>query len=177
MYRLIIFLLFMVFNSTYAATMLFGMDLHQATRGDMRTAVRNSGAKLIKEAGSDGFFDEYGSDKLLKGSSRLYLGYVKKDNRLAFVEYQLDGLHHPEIIQKLTRKYGKPETVKGKFYSDSRHQWLSDGVKILMYQDWAFYKTRLLYFLPKNLSDLRLEYQQFQASSSSAQITDSDQVY
>jgi hypothetical protein len=167
----------MIFNPVYAATMLFGVDLQLATRDEMRTAVRNSGAKLIKEAGSDDFFDEYGSGSLLQGSSRLYLGYVKKDNRLAFVEYQLEGLHHPQMIQKLTIKYGKPETVSGKFFSDNRHQWLSDGVKILMYQDWAAYKTRLLYYLPQNLSDLRLEYQQFKASSSSTQVTDSDQVY
>ncbi len=177
MYRLIIFSLFMIFNPVYAATMLFGIDLQQATRDEMRTAVRNSGAKLIKEAGRDDFFDEYGSGSLLQGSSRLYLGYFKKDNRLAFVEYQLEGLHHPQMIQKLTIKYGKPETVRGRFYSDNRHQWLSDGVKILMYQDWAAYKTRLLYYLPQNLSDLRLEYQQFKASSSSTQVTDSDQVY
>lgn len=177
MYRLIIFSLFISFNPVYAATTLFGVDLSQATRDEMRVAVRTSGAKLIKEAGSDGFYDEYGSNKLLQGSSKLYLGYVKKDNRLAFVEYQLDGLHHPEMIQKLTRKYGKPETVKGKFYSDSQYHWLSDGVKILMYQDWAVYKTRLLYFLPQNLTDLRLEYQQFKASRSSAKAMDEEKVY
>jgi hypothetical protein len=177
MYRFIIFVFFVCTCPAHAATMLFGVDFHQATRDEMRTAVRNSGAKLIKEAGSDGFYDEYGSNTLLPGSSKLYLGYVKKDNRLAFVEYQFEGFHHPQMIQKLTQKYGKPETHKGKFQSDSRYQWLSDGVKILMYQDWAAYKTRLLYFLPQNLSELRLEYQKYKASMASMKAKESDLVY
>jgi hypothetical protein len=167
----------MVFTPVYAATTLFGVNLQRATKNEMRAAVRNSGARLIKEAGNECFYDEYASNKLLQNSSRLYLGYVKKDSQLAFVEYQLDGLQHPEMIQKLTRKYGKPETLRGKFQSDNRHQWLSGEVKILMYQDWAAYKTRLIYFLPQNLSALRQEYQQFKASNPIAKTVDSDQFY
>jgi hypothetical protein len=177
MYRLIIFLLFLVSYPAYSAISLFGVDLLQATRDEMRSAVRKPGAKLIREAGREGFYDEFGSEKLLQGSSKLYLGYVKKDNQLAFVEYQFEGFHHPELILKITEKYGKPRTIKGKFQSDSRYQWLIDGVQILIYQDWAVYKTRLVYFLPQKLSALRLEYQKSNAQMLSVQDKDSELVY
>ena len=177
MFRLIIFPVLLIFNTAYASISLFGLDLQLATRDEMRNAVKKSGARLIKEAGSEGFYDEYGSEKLMQGSTNLYLGYVKQDKRLAFVEYQFDGLHHPQLVEKLTKKYGKPQTVRAKFQSDTRYQWSIDGVQILMYQDWPDYKTRLLYFLPQNLQTLRTEYQQFNASRAGAQVIDSELVY
>jgi hypothetical protein len=177
MYRLIILTFVLFSGSLNAAITLFGQDLNRANRDEMRSAVRKAGAVLIKEAGKDGYFDEYGSGKILKGSSKLYLGYVKKSNSLAFVEYQFNGLNHPELIQKLTKKYGKPKTTRAKFQSDRRYQWTLDGVKVLIYQDWALYKTRLIYFLPQNLTTLRQEYQQSKASPPDSRLKDSEQVY
>lgn len=142
------------------AASLFGLDLRQATREQMRVAVKNTGAQLITQSVGDGLYDIYASAKLIPDSHRLYLGFVKKDDHVAFVEYEFIGLNQPQLLQRLSSKYGKPSLTPAQFHSDKSYQWLSEGVQIVLYQDWSAYRTRLLYFIPENLALIRQEYRQ-----------------
>lgn len=166
-----------IFSSPVFAVSLFGIDLQQATRDTMRNAVKQHGAVLVKEAGKDGFFDEYDSQNLLPGSSRLYLGYEKKDNQIAFVEYTFDGLDQSGLLAMLTGKYGKPQKIRARFQSDAQYKWQSNGVQIWLYQDWSRYKVRLMYALPAKLSALRHDYQQFKISQAAPQTVNPELAY
>ena len=134
---------------------LFGVNLTDTGRDQLRTAVKKAGAKLITEAGKDGFFDSYDSSGLMPNSSRLYLGFADTDQRFAFAEYEFNGLQQPALLQKLVEKYGKPVVKSGKFLTDSRYLWQTDGVDIMFYSDWEAYRSRLIYSVPAQLQRLR----------------------
>lgn len=159
-------LILFVFLSMVAAPLqaieLFGIPLDSALRDNFRSAVKKSGAKLLSEAGKDAFYDTYEGSALLHNAQRLYLGFVKQDQRLAFVEYEFSGLQQPVmLLALLTRKYGKPRQQAGKFLSDFNYQWTVDGIEIRLYQDWAAYKTRLSYNRPQALKTLQVEQKQY----------------
>ena len=176
MIKFALFLLAFFISPVFALS-LFGQDLQQISRDDMRSAIKKNGAILIKEAGSDGFFDEYKSQNLLPGSSRLYVGYEKQDNKLAFVEYAFDGLSHPHLMPMLAEKYGKPQKIRARYQSDVQYKWQVEGVQILLYQDWSSYKVRLVYSLPQNLSMLRHEYRLSMLKEMGSRRTGSELAY
>lgn len=136
---------------------LFGVNLSQSTQNQLRNAVKQAGAGLIKEAGSEGFFDVYESGKLLPGSSRFYLGYVKKTGKFAFAEYEFNGLPPLGLVERLGAKYGKPEVEKGRFISDVTYRWKAGDISVTLYTDWMGYKTRLDYSKASALQQLRTE--------------------
>jgi len=158
-------LLLFVFSIPSHALELFGIDLVSAKRDQLRTAVKSTGVKLLSEAGDDAFYDIYESNGLLDGSTRLFLGFVKKDKSFAFVEYVFDGLKHPQMLKMLQTKYGKSQKLRGDFQTDASHTWIKDGVNISFYKDWHAYKTRLTYYVPKSLKVLKAEMKQFKARS------------
>lgn len=159
------------------AAELFGISLSGATRDQLRAAVKQSGMTLIREAGDDEFFDVYDSQTLLPGSSRLYLGFVKSNQRFAFAEYEFNGLRQPIMLQKLRTKYGEPQLLGGKYLTDQRYQWSTDEVQISLTVDWAQHKTRLLYYQPAALDDLRQEQKAYRLSIIKQQDKTSEQLY
>ena len=159
--KFLILLPLICFALSAHAVQLFGVDLQNANQQQLRTAVKNAGVKLISEAGDEDFFDVYDSTSVLAGSTHLYLGFVKKDKQFAFAEYAFSGLKQPFMVQKLEQKYGKAQVSTGRFQSDRRFSWQSNGISITLYTDWANYQTRLVYFKPDALTLLRQEQQQF----------------
>ncbi len=137
------------------AAELFGLPLRSSTLDQMRAAVKQAGATLILESGEGRPYDIYDSRKLLAGSSRLYLGHVGEDRRLAFVEYEFIGLSRPQMLQMLKNKYGEPVAQTGKYISDPGYHWVNNGIRILMRSDWQNYRTRLSYIAPEVLTRLK----------------------
>ncbi|MCP4076259.1 MAG: hypothetical protein GY744_08740 [Gammaproteobacteria bacterium] len=143
------------------AVELFGVDLNGTTRDELRLAIENAGVKLVQYAGKGTFYDVYKGDTVLHKANQLYLGFVKKDKKFAFAEYEFSGFKHPVLLNKLNKKYGKASPIKGKFISDQSYSWVSKGIQITFYQDWNSYKTRLTYFNPETLKQLRNEQKLF----------------
>ncbi len=171
-----LFVLFFCYTSSYGAQ-LFGVNLADATRDELRSAINNAGVKLVQAAGSDAFYDIYLGDSLLHRANHLYLGFVKRDKRFAFAEYDFDGLKQSVLYKKLMEKYGKPVKIKGKFFTDESYNWISEGVKISLVKDWSSYKTRLIYFKPEALNELKKEMQQFQVQLNRGNAVFLDQAY
>jgi hypothetical protein len=136
---------------------LFGVNLETTNRDELRNAVRDAGVVLIREGGEANWFDAYDSATVLVGSSRLYLGFVKQDQRFAFAEYEFNGLNPQPILNSLTVKYGPAETRAGRFLSDRNYRWQRDGIEIELSSDWQNYKIRLSYINPANMADLLAE--------------------
>lgn len=174
-YLLFVLLTWAVFPA-YSAQ-LFGVNLSTATRDELRIAVKNAGVKVVQEAGIDAFFDIYEGDSVLHKAKYLYLGFVKKNQKFAFAEYEFNGLKQPVMLQKLTAKYGKTKPMQGKYFSDVSHSWLSDGIKITLYQDWKGYKTRLTYIDPAALNQLKEEKNQYQLATKQANVNYLEMAY
>ena len=154
--RLVYILILLAIYPVHAAE-LFGVALESSSRDQLRAAVKNAGVRLVREAGADAFFDIYQSDRLLHGSKQLFLGFVKQDNRFAFAEYEFAGLRQPEMVRRLTQKYGKPGQAAGRYMTDRAYNWQSGAITISLYPDWKAYKTRLVYFHPERLVQLQKE--------------------
>lgn len=140
-----LFIFCLLFAPCGIAAELFGVQLPSATLDQLRTAVKQSGATLIRESGEGQPYDIYNSKALLAESSRLYLGYTGEDRRFAFVEYEFIGLQQSGMIQKLNARYGQPEIQKGQYISDRSYQWVVNGIQISLQGDWQNYRTRLIY--------------------------------
>ena len=82
---------------------------------------------------------------------------MKQDKRFAFAEYELTGLKHPKLLQKLQEKYGPPKIIKGKFISDKSYRWKQDGIEIKLEVDWQNFRTRLSYVEPVAFAALKKE--------------------
>lgn len=136
---------------------LFGVSLESTNSSELRIAVKNAGVRLIREGGKDNWFDVYDSSSALAGSTRLYLGFVKQDQRFAFAEYEFESLNPALMLSKLTAKYGAAETHAGRFISDRKYRWQRDGIEIELASDWQNNRTRLSYINPVSLSALLAE--------------------
>ena len=136
---------------------LFGVNLNSTNSAELRIAVKTAGARLIREGGEDNWFDVYDSSDALAGSIRLYLGFVKQDQRFAFAEYEFKSLNPAQMLSKLTTKYGAAETHAGSFISDRKYRWQRDGIEIELSSDWQHHVTRLSYINPVNMSVLLAE--------------------
>lgn len=158
-----LFIFLLVFVLPAKAVDLFGVKLQDASRDQLRNAVINSGISLISEAGDDVFYDVYNSNQVLHNSSRLYLGFVKKDGKFAFAEYEFNGLQQQEMLQKLNAKYGKARKSNGKYLTDAAWSWQINSITITLQTDWQAYKTRLNYQNPAALKQLKQERLAFQS--------------
>lgn len=152
--------------SNVNALELFGIELQNASRNQLRTAVKNSGVQLISEAGEGNFFDVYDSSEVFKSSTRLYLGFVKENNKFAFAEYEFNGLQNGPVLRQLIQKYGKATKSRGLYLSDSAWNWQIDSIQISLQTDWPAYKTRLIYQDTQALQQLRQEQAGFLAEAS-----------
>lgn len=173
---LLIFVLLAAISPAKAVE-LFGIKLLDASRDSFRVAVRNSGISVISEAGDDAFYDVYNSSEALQNLSRFYFGFVKKDRKFAFAEYEFRGLQQQRLLQKLNEKYGKGQKTKGKFITDTEWTWQVNAIKISLKPDWNAYKTRLIYQNPDALQRLRQEQSNFTAGINQKEIKNFDQMF
>ena len=155
--------LIVVLARPVAALELFGVSIESTSRDELREAARNAGLVLIREGGEDNWFDIYDSRTVLEGSYHFYLGFVKEDQSFAFAEYEFAGFTTKSLLQKLSNKYGDPETEGGRFISDRVYRWQRDGISIELSSDWQNYKTRLIYINPPGMSALLAERAAFDA--------------
>ena len=150
-------LILLVASGNLAAVELFGLQLANSSQKQLRNAAKKAGVILIRESGESLWFDSYDSSSVLPGSSRLYLGFVRKDQRFAFAEYEFVGLNHDQMLTRLNQKYGPAKISRGKFISDHEYRWQQDGVQIIFKTDWQNYRTRLSYVNPITLKQLKIE--------------------
>jgi len=136
---------------------LFGVALETASSDELRAAAKEAGVVPIREAGEDDWFDIYDSSAVLPGTTRLYLGFVKQNQRFAFAEYEFTGLNPTQMLHNLSAKYGEAEVSRGRFMSDRSYRWQADGIEISLSSDWQNYRSRLSYIEPANLATLRAE--------------------
>ncbi len=150
-------LLFLCLPQVATALELFGVNLENSSRDELRSAVKQAGLILIREAGEDQWYDIYDSSTAVQGSSRLFLGFVKADQSFAFAEYEFNGIDSRNLAQTLILKYGDAEMKSGRYLSDRSYRWQRDGIEIKLANDWQNYRFRLSYIEFGNLAKLQQE--------------------
>ena len=155
MFRILPLIFLIVAPSVAVAVELFGVNLNQTSREELRAAVQQSGAELISEGNDAVFFDAYDSTTLIPGSRRLYLGFVRSSGAFSFAEYEFPGLSSQRVLAFMQSKYGAPdESRKGDFISDQAYVWNRDGISIELSSDWSNYRVLLSYRNINNLQQL-----------------------
>lgn len=163
--------LLLVLPINVMALELFGVVLSQTTsRTELRNAVKNSGAEVVREAGDDNWFDIYNHAAVFEQSQKLYIGYDKQSTNFAFAEYQLPYEYIQVMLQRLEAKYGKAERRYATFDSDIRYLWLIDGVEVSLQQDWHAGVSRLQYSVQENLQRLQQAFQQSKDEAAKQQL-------
>lgn len=158
--RKLIFIYLLLTSSTVSAFELFGVTLNNINRVQLREAINNSGAEIIREAGDENWFDIYGMKANFKQSQKMFVGYNKANASFAFLEYHLPYHYLPTMLKRMQAKYGNSTRRYGTFQSDIKHQWLIDGIKIELSYDWHRNVSRLVYTQDDNLQALQQAYQQ-----------------
>jgi hypothetical protein len=154
---MIITIILLVASNNLAAVELFGINLVNSGQTELRSAAKKAGVILIRESDKSLWFDSYNSSNVLPGSSQLYLGFVRADQRFAFAEYEFVGFRHDQMLAKLRQKYGSGQITRAKYFSDNEYRWLQDGIQISFRIDWQNYRTRLSYVDPAALKQLKTE--------------------
>lgn len=162
-------LIFILWLPSYAVMSfeLFGVAINNINRVELREAIRNSGAEVVREAGDDNWYDVYNMSLNFKQSKQLFVAYDKANGDLAFVEYHLSYDYFKTMLNRLKGKYGKPNVQYGTFQSDAKFIWNVDGIDISLQQDWSKSISRLVYSQKEKLLALQLAYRQTQAEKAS----------
>ena len=174
---ILITLILLLASNKLAAVELFGLELASSTQKQLRDAAKKAGVILIRESDGSSWFDSYDSSNVLPGSSRLYLGFVREDQRFAFAEYEFVGFKHSQMLNRLNQKYGPGQKSRGKFISDHEYRWQQDGVQIILKTDWQNYRTRLSYVSPTALMQLKKEHMNAKITEANSNPTQTVSVY
>lgn len=95
---------------------LFGVSVHNAIRWEMREAVKEAGAKPVREK-DQYWYDIYEADGMLEGASELSIGYTIPEGLFATLFYKfpsrMDKEKAIELKEMVASKYGPPDKQKG----------------------------------------------------------------
>jgi len=170
MQRILFTLLLLLLTKPLLAFELFGTNINNTDRDQLRGIIRNTGANVVREAGDDNWYDIYDMSAKFEQGKRLFVGYEKTAGRFAFAEYQLPYDYFDMMLLRLKAKYGEPVVRYGRYDSDKLYAWNIDGIDIRFTQDWNRNISQLVYSQPENLIALKQGYQQFKAGQFSESL-------
>ncbi|WP_156506216.1 MULTISPECIES: lipoprotein [unclassified Oleiphilus] len=142
---------------------LFGIHLYGATRDEMRSAIKEAGARPTREKYSY-FADNYNSRNIMPGSTEMLVFYSQESDGndygssgdyLAQIQYKFPSSNKwyiDEIKDLLSQKYGYPDNSYGSSnLGEVTHYWYKDGVTIKLERGWP----NLNLWLSYNVSDFK----------------------
>lgn len=161
--RLILILFLLLSSHSVLAFELFGVAINSINRVQLRDAIRNGGAEVVREAGDDNWYDVYDMSVNFKQSKQLFVAYEKVSGNFAFAEYHLPYGYFNTMLLRLKAKYGKPTIEYGKFQSDAKFTWNVDGIDIMLKQDWNNNLSQLIYSKKEQLGIVQQAYRKSEA--------------
>jgi hypothetical protein len=143
-------LMFVSLSHAQATLELFGQPLKNATRPQLRDAIKKAGVQQKRE--NDLYWvDEYNPSDVLEGASGLAVGYVSATNRFAFAEYTFSTFMDTglvgKVIKMVSNKYGPPSSEQGDMGLGpvNAHWNLPQGMRIEVKRGWPDTTTYLDY--------------------------------
>lgn len=162
-------------------TILFGIPLKNASRKDLRAAIKKQGAK-VKSEDNNKWGDSYASEAILSGSTVLSVTYAN-DDRFAGASYTFPGIMDSQLVVKVKEmvesKYGTPGESSGNpGLGAVSYGWkLKDGIRISVSRGWPDTTTYLEYTDPKNYKTMKAEMEVQQQKKEAQKYRAQDKVY
>ncbi|MCK4709217.1 MAG: hypothetical protein KAU21_11420 [Gammaproteobacteria bacterium] len=170
-------LLVMLISHDAFALELFGVAIENIDRVQLRQAIQNSGAEIVREAGDDNWYDIYNVSENFSQAKRLFVAYDKTSAKFAFAEYHFAYDFLKTMRLKLINKYGNPRVLYGLFESDKSYIWKVDGIDIKLTLDWQKNISRLVYSQAGNTNLLVQAYRQAQQTKLSTALQKGSAYY
>jgi len=129
---------------------LFGVRLKNATRDQLREALKQNGMRAIREDKGN-WVDAYDPGEVLEGSSEFLAGYVDATDRFAFAAYLFNGLADTQLVGRVigmvVTKYGPPTSLSGAYDNGPvSAEWdMGQGMGIMVCRGWPDTTTALIY--------------------------------
>ncbi len=143
-------LMFVSLSHAQATLELFGQPLKNATRPQLRDAIKKAGVQPKRE--NDHYWvDQYNPSGVLEGASDLSVGYVIATKRFAFAEYTFSAFIDTglvgKVIKMVSNKYGPPSSEQGDMdLGPVNARWnLPQGMRIDVKRGWPDTTTYLDY--------------------------------
>lgn len=134
-------------TAVMAQPQLFNVELKGATRDQMRSAIKDTNLKIIRED-NNYWVDKYNSDGVLQGATELSLGYTS-NGKFAYAEYKFPAFVDTDKIIEVARlvasKYGQPSQRSGNTnLGGASFTWsFKNGTNIVVYRGWPDTTTYL----------------------------------
>lgn len=141
---------------------LFGVSLKNASRDQIREAVKKNGMRAIREDLSY-WVDVYDPNDVLENATEFEAGYVSKTGKFAYAKYTFQSFMDTRLVENVvnmvSKKYGMPSTKSGNYnLGRVSAQWnLNDGMQIDVYRGWPDTTTYLTYKDTNNYFEMNKE--------------------
>lgn len=135
---------------THAADVsFFGTPLKDAERGALRQAINKGGVQATRED-NNYWCDQYDAKAALEGAEDLTVCYEIKTQRFASATYKfpafVDAGKVREVVDMVSRKYGKPGRVSGSYgLGEVTATWKLGSVDIEVSRGWPDTTVYLTY--------------------------------
>ena len=147
--------------SVMAAPQLFNTELKGATRDQIRSVLKNTDVKAVRED-NNYWIDKYNSNGVLQGATDLNFGY-SSNGKFAFAEYKfpafVDSGKIIEVANLVSSKYGQPSQRSGNpNLGEASYTWnFKSGMSIRAYRGWPDTTTFLQFKDKTNYSKMNNE--------------------
>ena len=147
--------------SVMAAPQLFNTELKGATRDQIRSVLKNTDVKAVRED-NNYWIDKYNSNGVLQGATDLNFGY-SSNGKFAFAEYKfpafVDSGKIIEVANLVSSKYGQPSQRSGNpNLGEASYTWnFKSGMSIRAYRGWPDTTTFLQFKDKTNYSKMNTE--------------------
>ena len=148
-------------TSIFADPKLFNSELKGVSRDKMRTALKGTAVKSIRED-SNYWVDTYNSNGVLEGATDLNFGYTS-NGQFAYAEYKFPAFVNTakiiEVANLVASKYGQPSQRSGNTsLGEASFTWnFKNGMAIIVYRGWPDTTTFLQIKDKANFSKMNAE--------------------
>ena len=125
----------------------FGVSLSNATRAQLRDALKKQNVQSIRED-EKYWFDNYKAAGVLDEADQLFIGYVSNGQKFARLEYIFPSSFDTEQVQRIIKmvsvKYGAPKSINGNYgLGNVNAVWPRGAIEIKVFRGWPSTSTTL----------------------------------
>ena len=154
---------------------LFGLTLEEAERNDLRSAIQQAGARVVREV--DAYpYDLYDPSGWMAGATEMTVGYTLEDQLFAVAEITFRSRNDTEQVRQIAEQVrdqlGPWQRVMGQRAEGAvEFEWRRGAIQVLVHRGWPDTTTYLTYEIPERMQQLQ---QALQARQEARRANDSE---
>lgn len=139
----------------------FGLSLSAANREAMRTAIRSSQVKVVREVDSYPY-DLYDPSEWKTGATEMTLGYTLKEQLFAVAEITYRSVSDTEqvrqVAEAIRKDLGPWQRVLGRRAKGPvEFEWRRGDLRVLVHRGWPDTTTYVVYEVTERLNEMQAE--------------------